>query len=178
MFISLVRMPVDGLRFEHKYQDRELDLGGFEFRFIDTPSVAGRIDRAGSEMRVRGEIHARLCARCDRCLGDVEFATGIPFDLIYAPEDPGAGRSGEIELHSRDMDFALYDNDRIDLDSLVLEQLELSLPRRILCSENCKGLCPQCGADLNSGDCGCRRPVDPRWQALADLKNGGHDNGA
>jgi uncharacterized protein len=75
-------------------------------------------------------------------------------------------------LHERDLDFAVYENEQIDIDEMVLEQLELELPSRVLCSEDCRGLCPQCGADLNVEQCDCKAPIDPRWQALADIKAG------
>jgi uncharacterized protein len=170
MIISLVRMPADGLRFEHQYQAGELDTGGFNFELQAPPLVTGRVDRAGMDMRLRGKIKAVLAAPCDRCLTDVLIPVEIPFDLFYAPEDPGADRVGEIELQTRDLDFAVYQNDEINLDELTLEQLELSLPTRVLCSEDCRGLCSQCGADLNIETCGCQKPIDPRWQALAELK--------
>lgn len=169
MYISLVRMPADGLRFEHRYATGELDTSNHEFELVEPPNVTGRIDRTGIEMRVRGEIKTSFTAMCDRCLIDVPFSLVIPFDLLYAPEDPGAGRSGETEIHDRDLDISIYDHDQIDLDALVLEQIELSLPSRLLCSEDCRGLCPECGASLNEEECGCKKPVDPRWQALADL---------
>lgn len=176
MNISLVRMPSDGLKFEHRYAEGELDTGDHEFELVEPPAVTGRIDPTGREMRVRGEIRTTFTALCGRCLNDVPFNLVIPFDLLYAAEDPGAGRSGETEVSDRDLDISIYQHDQIDLDELVLEQIELSLPSRVLCSENCRGLCPECGADLNVEQCGCKKPIDPRWQALADLARQEEDN--
>ncbi len=176
MNISLVRMPPDGLRFEHKYAAGELDASDYEFELVEPPNVTGRVDRAGIEMRVRGEIRTTFTALCDRCLTDVPFSLVIPFDLLYAPEDPGAGRSGETEIQHRELDVSIYENDQIDLDALVLEQIELSLPSRVLCRDDCRGLCPECGVDLNLEQCDCQKPVDPRWQALADLKSSNETN--
>lgn len=170
MNISLLRMPNDGLPFNHQYVADELDLSEHEFKLEKPPQVAGRVDRVGMDMRVRGEISSRLIATCDRCLNDVVIPIEAPFDLIYLPEDPAAGKSGETELHDRDLDLSVYENDQINLDDLVLEQLELNLPNRVLCREECRGLCSECGADLNLEQCQCQKPIDPRWQALADLK--------
>lgn len=170
MIISLVRLPADGLSFRHQYVSGELDIKDREFSFVEPPLVAGRVDRVGMEMRLRGEIKTNLLAPCDRCLSDVPLQIGLPFDLLYAPAEASGQATGEIELHERDLDFAFYANDQIDLDELVLEQLELGLPSRVLCQENCRGICSECGADLNAGECRCQKPVDPRWQALADLK--------
>ena len=170
MIISLVRLPADGLGFEHQYQAGELNTSRFEFELQEPPLVTGRVDRVGMDMRLRGIIKASIIANCDRCLKEIPAKIEIPFDLFYAPEDPGAKRVGEIELQARDLDFSVYNNDEIDLDEMVIEQLELSMPSRVLCSEDCRGLCPQCGTDLNVNKCNCQKPIDPRWQALADLK--------
>ena len=107
MNISLLRMPIDGLPFNHQYVADELDLSEHEFELEKPPQVAGRVDRVGMDMRVRGEISARLIATCDRCLNDVVIPIEAPFDLIYLPEDPAAGKSGETELHDRDLDLAV-----------------------------------------------------------------------
>ena len=67
-------------------------------------------------------------------------------------------------------ELILVENDRLDLKELVLSDLLLNLPMKHLCREDCKGLCPKCGANLNEGECGCnRKPVDPRFAALRDL---------
>jgi uncharacterized protein len=163
-------MPADGLTFRHQYAAGELDTGEYGFGLKDPPLVTGRANRVGMDLRLRGEIKTALCAPCDRCLIDVVFPIEIPFDLLYSPGDPGAGHAGEHELHERDLDFGVYENDEIELDELVLEQLELFLPSRVLCKDECRGLCPQCGADLNLEQCDCRPEVDSRWQVLADLK--------
>jgi DUF177 domain-containing protein len=155
MIISLVRLPVDGLRFEHQYQAGELDTRNYDFEMLAPPLVTGRVDRVGMDMRLRGEIKAEIAVACARCLKQVPIRVAIPFDLLYAPEDPGGNRTGEIELQARDMDFSVYERDEIDLDALVLEQIELELPSRALCRDDCQGLCPDCGVDLNLEQCNC-----------------------
>jgi uncharacterized protein len=172
MVISLERMPPDGLVFKRQYETNELDTREHDFDLKEPPLVDGRATRAGRDIRLRGEIKAKISAPCDRCLSEVTIPVEIPFDLFYAPAEPGAGQTGERELFERDLDFAVYENDQIDLDELVLEQLELSLPSRVLCREECRGLCPQCGADLNVETCECEPQIDPRWRALAEIKAG------
>jgi uncharacterized protein len=176
MIISLVRMPPDGLAFRHQYKAGELDTREYDFKLKEPPLVDGRAMRAGPDIRLRGEIKAAITAPCDRCLNEVTIPVEIPFDLFYAPADPSAGQPGERKLSERDLDFAVYENDQIDLDGMVLEQLELELPSRTLCSEDCRGLCPQCGADLNVEKCDCKAQVDPRWQVLAEIKAGMEEN--
>lgn len=172
MIISLAQMPPDGIVFKRQYQTGELETREYDFDLKEPPLVEGRAIRAGQDIRLRGEIKAKISATCDRCLNEVTIPVQIPFDLFYAPAEPGGGAAGERELFERDLDFAVYKNDQIDLDELVLEQMELSLPSRVLCREECRGLCPQCGADLNIEKCECKPEIDPRWRALADLKAG------
>ncbi|MBO0721563.1 MAG: DUF177 domain-containing protein [Blastocatellia bacterium] len=157
MIISLVRLPVDGLRFEHQYQAGELDTRDFDFEVQAPPLVTGRLDRVGLDLRLRGEIRAQLALACARCLKQVPIDLALPFDLLYTPQDPGGSRTGEVELNARDLDFSVYERDEIDLDALVIEQLELALPSRALCRADCRGLCPQCGSDLNSEQCSCNK---------------------
>lgn len=176
MLISLLRLPVDGLAFNHQYKADELDTSEHEFELATLPLVTGRVNRAGMDVRVRGEIKSALKAQCDRCLNDVPIPIETSFDLIYVPHEIGAGQPGEHEVLDRDLAVATYENEQINIDDLVLEQLELSLPTRVLCREDCQGLCPECGADLNFEQCRCEKPIDPRWQALADLKKSAEEN--
>lgn len=171
MLLVLTHIPADGLKFEHQYEANELDLSQYEFSLPQPPLVQGRVTNIAQEMRVQGRLHATLAAECDRCLEPVTLPIANEFDLYYVPADAHADKSGETELLERDLDVSFYQNERIELDELVLEQLELSLPIRILCQNDCKGLCAQCGTNLNGESCNCPPPIDPRWQALAELKS-------
>jgi uncharacterized protein len=170
MLISLQRLPVEGLRFEHRYETGELDVSAHEFALREPPIVTGLAKRSGLDVRLTGELQAALSVPCDRCLQETVFQVAQPFDLLYLPVEAENQRGGETELHERDLDFSIYAEDQIDLDQMVREQLELALPARVLCRADCRGLCAQCGADLNLEQCQCQKPVDPRWQALAELK--------
>ena len=78
---------------------------------------------------------------------------------------------GEREVEEDDLATAFYDDERIDLAHLIMEQFQLALPMKPLCKDACKGLCPQCGTNLNTGSCDCS-PIweDPRLAALKALK--------
>jgi uncharacterized protein len=168
MNISLVRLPEEGCRFEHQYEG--LDLTGEDFVLAVPPLVKGRIDRTGVDVRVRGSLKAQVTAPCDRCLEPVVIPVDREFDLYYTRSDEETADAGEKELQLRDLDFAFLQGEEIDLDELVHEQLALTLPVRVLCQEDCRGLCPECGIDRNRESCACQPPMDPRWQAVADLK--------
>ena len=92
------------------------------------------------------------------------------FDLWYVPRVENAGE-GEREVEEDDLATAFYADDQIDLGQLITEQFQLALPMKPLCDKACKGLCPQCGTNLNTGSCDCRQEwIDPRLEVLKKLK--------
>ena len=123
----------------------------------------------------RGRLETAVQQLCSRCLEPYRLEFSLPFDLIYkepaGAEGPaGERRSGEFP-ESEDPAVAVLDKGRIDLGRLALEQLYLALPLKPLCRVDCRGLCSECGARRDDGDCGCSiGTVDPRWAALEALK--------
>ncbi|RME68679.1 MAG: DUF177 domain-containing protein, partial [Nitrospirae bacterium] len=74
------------------------------------------------------------------------------------------------EIHQDEAELGFYKNDELDITSIVQEQILLNLPMKPLCMPECKGLCPRCGMNLNTGTCDCpRTEIDPRWSALKKL---------
>jgi len=175
MILSLVRFPPDGLVFEHLYRPGELDPGSSDLVLTTDPIVKGRVDRVGPNFRLRGSLQCTIERPCERCLAEVNLPLNIDFDLLYAPAEDLARdfkeRTGEVELGEEDLDLSTFQHDQIDLDALVIEQVELQVPIRLLCREECRGLCPQCGADWNTEQCSCPPPIDPRWESLTGLRS-------
>ena len=158
--------------FAKTYAPGEIELEEEQASLASEASVRGSARRKGEEVRLRGEIRAEVEVACDRCLSAVRVPLEVEFDTAFIPRAKAAGRAENVELLTEDMGLAAYDGDAVDLDELVREQIVLAIPSRRLCREECKGLCPTCGADLNAGRCACeQREVDPRWSALADLKD-------
>lgn len=185
MIIPLHRLPEEGLAFEKEYDKGELDLSEHDLELTEPLRVSGVVSQVGRIVRVQGGLEARAIRPCDRCLADVEVAVDEKFELFYEPNEPQEGLSGsggrhahhpgsagtETEIRGKDLEFSVYEDHEIDLDQLVVEQLALNVPTRVLCKEDCRGLCDQCGTDLNQFSCRCEQPVDPRWQVLLDMKN-------
>jgi uncharacterized protein len=108
------------------------------------------------EILVNGEITCRATLTCSRCLKEfVEESMIIPVNLVYLPVK--AETEEKKELSGDELEVCFYDGDELDVSALVKEQAILGLPMKIVCSEDCKGLCPHCGADLNEGGCDCQR---------------------
>lgn len=127
--------------------------------------------RAGMELFFEGSLRASIVASCARCAEEFDIPLTRPFRFVLAPR--AAVDDGDGRLRSEDLEFSLYDGDEVDLAPLVTEQLILGLPSRALCAEECRGLCPQCGTNLNVQRCDCETlPANPRFAALRGLKIG------
>lgn len=127
------------------------------------------VHKDGEAYRVSGRVTTRLQLECGRCLESFEIPVDSPFELRYVPAPSAAGVDGnEREMSEEDLTTAYYREESIDLADLMHEQFVLALPMKPLCSDTCKGLCPQCGTNLNKGTCDCK----PAWSdsRLAVLK--------
>jgi len=112
-----------------------------------------RVEKTGSRVSVRGDLSSVAHLECYRCLREFDLEITAPF-TVFADRS-GAGDRGEQEQLERDDYMLFHDGRRLDLRESVREGLLLELPITPRCREDCKGLCPKCGADLNDGPCGC-----------------------
>lgn len=138
---------------------------------LDAPIAFGvhvRLD--DDHVTVYGWLHSVVTAPCSRCLKDARLHVDRELQASFrkAAED---AEEGEAELDEGDLDTDYYSGDSIDLRAVLTEQVLLDLPMKILCSDDCSGLCSQCGADLNGDACDCEPPVDPRLSPLAGLRD-------
>ena len=140
-----------------------------EFRIGGPLAVDLSYYRAGMELFFEGRLNAPMVAACARCAEEFSAPNARPFRFVLAPRAIGEGDDGR--LRTEDLEFSLYEGDQIDLGPLIAEQLILALPSRALCREDCRGLCPDCGTNLNFHRCDCERQArDPRLAVLRTLK--------
>lgn len=171
-----MRIEVENLResaeaFSHSYAPAEVELEEEGARLVAPAEVSGSASLKGEEVRLRGKVVTEVELLCDRCAAPLSAPLEVEFDTRFIPQTAAAGETDNVELLPEDLGLAAYEGDSVDLDQLVREQILLALPSRNLCSEDCKGLCQKCGANLNAGDCSCEQgETDPRWAALADWK--------
>jgi uncharacterized protein len=133
-----------------------------------------RAQRVGELVEVEGEVETRIRLSCSRCLKGFEMPLATRFALTFSRELPEVSAEPgeeEVEISAEEMGIILFHGEEIDLRDAVQEQVVMALPLRPLCDEGCRGLCPQCGADLNQGDCGCAPPpFRSKFDALKDFK--------
>jgi len=123
------------------------------------------------DIRARAHWSGDFEAPCARCLEPVRHRLGGDFDLLFRPLGADAGLA-ERSLVAPETEISYYQEEGLVLEDVLREQVLLSLPARTLCRQDCKGLCPRCGRNLNSEPCTCGdQPSDPRWSALSDLRS-------
>jgi uncharacterized protein len=147
--------------------------------------LQARFEKVSDKILLEASTRVALAGACRRCLARVQLDLPVEFRLTLtrraaAPrgsdeEEPESvrkdleGSAASFDLQS--VEEEIFDGREIDLGGLVREQVLLALPMSLLCREACKGLCTVCGMDLNETECGCeRKPPDPRWAALKDIK--------
>lgn len=122
-----------------------------------------------NDIRLRAGFDGKFEVLCARCVDPVPVPLSGKFDLIFRPSSVDA-ESGERAITVDETEIGYYEESGLSLEDVVREQVLLSLPTRTLCTEDCKGLCPSCGQNLNSASCNCdKAAADPRWNALAGL---------
>jgi uncharacterized protein len=123
-----------------------------------------------ADIRLRGQMKGRFTAPCARCVEPVEVPVETEFDLIFRPVEADT-EAAERSITAPETEICYYQKDSLLLEDVLREQVLLSLPVRTLCKPDCKGLCPRCGQNRNTQECSCDvGPSDPRWEALAGLK--------
>ncbi len=144
----------------------ELDLSLVELfgeKPFDRPiRVSGAVRNMAGALQLEGRAESVLDTRCDRCLKEITVELDVPVETLLAEE-----LANEDDPDSDDI--VLLENGQADLDEIFTTACVLALDSKHLCSEDCKGLCPTCGKDLNEGPCNCGKELDPRLAVLAKL---------
>jgi uncharacterized protein len=178
MFLDLRELEIRPRDFEEEFQPGVIDLGS-EVRQTTPLKAAGRAElveehhgkhKIIKDIRLRGRFAAGFELQCARCLDPVKQDVAREFELLYRPLGVDAGRD-EISVTDAEAEIGYYQGEGILLEDVLREQVLLALPLKITCREDCKGLCPHCGKNLNQERCSCAAHVeDPRWAALKEIR--------
>lgn len=145
--------------------DTELSLERDDIVFDGALKIKGSVYNNGQSLTLRANCSGVLKTQCARCLKDIDAEVEFPVEETLVHDDGTA-------VVSDDEDVILFEGYSFEIDDIVLNSFFLNTSMKYLCREDCQGLCPTCGADLNDGECGCNRDfVDPRWSGLVDILN-------
>jgi DUF177 domain-containing protein len=155
--------------FDRTFPPSAFDPQDSDYRVAAPVELVLEVTRLGDDaFGLSGRARTRLQVDCGRCLEPFEVPVEAAFDLRYVPQSENAGE-GEMEVGEDDLATAFYREGVVDLIELLREQFVLALPMKPLCDEACKGLCRECGSNLNKTQCDCA----PKWEdpRLASLKS-------
>ena len=146
--------------------DCVVDMTGFEYSTYcpikNGAKACGRIFSKADVVYLQLNISFDFFGICDRCAENVTKHYAFDLEKILVPQLAN-------DDDDDDESYIVVDNNLLDIDALVNEEVQLFLPHKMLCSDDCKGLCPKCGKNLNSGKCDCKADVDPRLSSLLQL---------
>jgi len=136
-----------------------------------TIDVTAKQGDAAGEYLVDGTVQFAADLTCSRCAEPYPIANPSPVHVRFRPRPEASEVNEEVEITDKEeLDVEFYSERVISLRDLALEQIQLSIPMKPLCDENCLGLCPKCGANRRDG-CSCETSIgDERWGALKDIR--------
>jgi len=114
-----------------------------------------KVSKAADKFLVDGTLSGGVKVRCDRCLEPFDLELKSEFN-VYLVVNPSGPSEEEVELLDEDMEVEFLEGETIDLDDVVRQQIYLCVPMKCVCKSDCRGLCPQCGANLNVAPCSCK----------------------
>jgi len=163
-----MKILIDDIPDEGLDLDFEEKFGTEEFSLVSPVKARLGLTKTFSEIVVTGIVDAELELECSRCLNKFNRLMRVPVNVVYHPlKELGTDRH---ELKDDELDTGFYQGEELDLRELVREQVMLNIQMKPLCDENCRGICPQCGTDLNTDTCSCEtKKIDSRLEVLKKL---------
>jgi len=156
MYIDINKIGVKGLLLEDRVElDDHLLIEGESF-FLDGVDFSVYFTREKEKIRARGQIRTVLSLRCINCVESYELKVNSKFDIILFPVY--LIKSTDTALTTDEMEYIFFDGEEIDLEKILMEQVNLFIPFNPTCTPDCKGICPNCGANLNYEECQCEHP--------------------
>jgi uncharacterized protein len=166
--LTRYRQPVS--QFGRTFSPEEIDQEGDGYQVVAPVQLDLEIHKDKDRFRLVGTTQTELEVPCSRCLEPYRMPFEGTIDVRYLPVSELAAED-DREVAEEDLDTSFYRDDQIDLNELLREQFYLALPMKPLCRDECAGLCPQCGTNLNAGTCECTSQwEDPRLAPLKGLK--------
>jgi uncharacterized protein len=178
MLIEIQELELHPVDFREEFGPGVIDLGE-DVRQRTPLGTEGRADLVEEhhgkhdvvqDIRLKGKLETSLEVACARCLEPVLLPVKRNFDLLYRPLGTDAGHQ-ELSVTDAEAEVGYYQGEGLLLEDTLREQVLLAVPLKALCRDDCKGLCPHCGQNLNERACACIEDVeDPRWAALKDIR--------
>ena len=179
MFIRIRDLETEAVEFREEVLPGRLDFGA-EMQQRSPLRANGRaelieerthgVKQTIKDIRLTGSLSGQVEVQCARCLEPVTRDVQCSFDLLYRPL-AAVERDDEVSISEAETEVGFYKGEGLALEDVLREQVLLAVPVKAVCREECRGLCPRCGQNLNQSKCACVQPgADSRWNALRDLR--------
>jgi DUF177 domain-containing protein len=170
---DLSHLPPEGTAIERRIHQNAWRIQEPDWESRDDLTFQIFIRGNPSKVSVDGDFNAPIRAHCHRCWEEMELELNRKFHLTYLPPDPARFAQEEVELRNDELEVAYLEESHLPIHEMIREQIYLALPMKFLCKAVCRGLCPNCGGNLNEVECACAiEQTDPRWASLRVIING------
>ena len=173
MVFDIEQVGEEGLAFKFQIYKDQFEIDQEDCSLNKDVDVNGFLFRVGDDINLKGNVNTELTLECSRCLNQFVYPVDSRMKAHFVPSNHDSNLSGKVELHVSDIDTEVYKDKRIDLTQSIRDRILLMVPVVCLCTDDCKGICPQCGININEGSCECvsDSSIDPRLEVLKNLKN-------
>ena len=154
---EIILVPGSSVPFDCELETERLDFPAV-LAYRGAPRAQGRVYNEAGVLHLEGTLTAEMTCVCDRCGSEYDCTKTTALDAVIVEEE-----------NEEYPEYFVLEGNEIDLDEILSTCFILDMDTKFLCSEDCKGLCPQCGKNLNLGPCGCRQEPDPRFAVLEQL---------
>ena len=171
-FVDLKDLGHEKISFAAAFEPGVVEFGTENIQQVGPLDWSASAERAGDEIRIAGSLKTLLELPCSRCLEPARITINKPFDLFFRQRDEDMfDEDEEVELEEADTRTAFFTGTQLSIADILREQILLALPMKALCTVDCKGLCPHCGTNLNSGTCNCpKETFNPHMDTLLEIK--------
>ncbi len=171
-FVDLKDLAREKVSFSDTFEPGVIEFGADNIRQVAPVHWSAEAERAGVEIRITGSLKTGVELMCSRCLEPARYEISKSFDLFFRQRDEQMfDEDEEVELGEQDTKTAFFTGTQLAIGDILREQVLLALPMKALCKVDCKGLCPTCGTNLNSGSCNCpKENFSPHMDTLLDIK--------
>ncbi len=169
MRIRVDNIPEDGLQLNGTIDPSSIEFNMPDYSLVEPLAFVGRATRAVENVVVKGRLTGSVQSQCGRCLDSFSMPVDVAVRIVFAPEQEPSAEDGFVT--EADENFSYYAGNTIDLSREAKDLILVNLPIRPICGEDCKGLCPGCGVDLNKDPCKCGGGGAPSpFDELRELK--------